>query len=303
MKIRIGFGLGTRTSAANTSQSGDSAFGSIVDALETLGFDSLWVSERVGGDAPDPVAAMAYAFGRTERLKCGMSVMVLPGRSPVLVAKSMATLDQLSGGRLLPAFGLGVADPHEQHAFGVERAVRARMFDEALPLMRRLWREDDVEHHGDFYDLDRVTVRPRPAQGELDVWLGGIAGSELRRVGRLGDGWLPSFCDADDIKTSIPVINQVTADADRQIDPEHMGALVAYRHGELPDIATSVIGKRRPDKDPTRLIPRGFDGLTRTLEEMLDAGASKFVLLPLAEPDDWDDELGALAEAVLPLQT
>ena len=74
--------------------------------------------------------------------------MVLPGRNPVIVAKELATLDRLSGGRLLPAFGLGVADAHEQQAFGVAREERAAWFDEALPLIRRLWTEDKVDHDG-----------------------------------------------------------------------------------------------------------------------------------------------------------
>src|SRR4051794_41506154 len=107
--------------------------------MERLHFDSLWVSERIGGESPDPVVAMAFAAGRTTRLKFGTAVMVLPGRNPVLVAKELASLDRLSGGRLLPAFGLGVADAHEQQAFGVARNERAAWFDEALPLIRRVW--------------------------------------------------------------------------------------------------------------------------------------------------------------------
>ena len=88
---------------------------------------------------------MAFAAGRTDRLKFGMSVMVLPGRNPVVVAKELATLDRLSGGRLLPAFGLGVADPHEQQAFGVERGERAAWFDEALAVIRACWTEERVD--------------------------------------------------------------------------------------------------------------------------------------------------------------
>src|SRR5204862_442135 len=83
----------------------------LVDALERLGFDSLWLSERITGPAPDPLVGLAVAAGRTRKLKLGTSVMVLPGRNPALVAAEWATLDRLSGGRTLPAFGLGVADP------------------------------------------------------------------------------------------------------------------------------------------------------------------------------------------------
>src|SRR5437762_13828760 len=99
VKVRIGYGFGTGT------RLNDDGFATVVDALERLRFDSLWLSERIGGEAPDPLVAMAFAAGRTTKLKFGMSVMVLPGRNPIVLAKELATLDRLSNGRLLPAFG------------------------------------------------------------------------------------------------------------------------------------------------------------------------------------------------------
>lgn len=298
MKIRIGFGLGTRTLTNDQTR-----FGPFVDDLERLGYDSLWMSERISGPALDPVVALAYAAGRTSRLKLGMSVRVLPGRNPVLVAKDLASLDRLSGGRLLPAFGLGQVDPREQQAFGVRREDRGPMFDEALPLIRRLWSEGSVDHDGTFFHLDAVGVEPKPVSDPLEVWLGGIAPSELRRVGRLSDGWLPSFCTADDIRDALPVISAAADAHDRTIDPEHIGALVAYRDGPLPDVLASFIARRRPDLDPESVIPRGMDELAATLESMIEVGASKFVVLPLVEPGDWTAELEAVADAVFSLQT
>jgi probable F420-dependent oxidoreductase len=237
---------------------------------------------------------MAFAAGRTRRLKFGMSVMVLPGRNPALVAKAMASLDRLSGGRLLPAFGLGIADPREQRAFAVDRKERARQFDGALATMRRLWAGEEV---------DGVTVRPRPVQDPLEVWLGGRAPGELRRVGRVADGWLPSFCDAGDVAAGRSAINEAADEAGRAIDPGHFGALVAYSHGDVPAPFVDFIRARRPDiGDPHQIVPRGHDGLRDRLEEMIEAGASKFVVLAMSEPDDWTTELEALADVVLPLQ-
>jgi probable F420-dependent oxidoreductase len=296
VKIRIGFGLGTRT-VANDAET----FGPLVDELERLRFDSLWLSERVTGDAPDPLAGLAFAAGRTTKLKLGTSVLVLPGRNPVLVAKELASIDRLSGGRLLPAFGLGVADPVEQQAFGVERPERAKRFDEALPLLRRLWSEDAVDHHGAYYSFDGVSVLPKPTQQPLDIWLGGIAPSELRRVGRLGDGWLPSFCTVDEVRSGIPQINQVAAEHGREIDPEHFGVLLAYRDGPVPDLLARFLEKRRPGLDASEVVPERGE-LVSLIERFLDAGASKFVVLPLVEPNEWPDELGTLADLVLPLQ-
>jgi probable F420-dependent oxidoreductase len=299
VKIRIGFGLGVRTLV------NDERFGQAVDALEQLHFDSLWVSERIGGESPDPVVAMAYAAGRTTKLKFGTAVMVLPGRNPVLVAKELASLDRLSGGRLLPAFGLGVADPHEQQAFGVARGERAAWFDEALPLIRRLWLEDAVDHDGTRFHFEGLRVLPKPKQQPPDIWLGGIAPSELRRVGRLADGWLPSFVLPDDVASGRKVVEETAAAHDRAIDPEHYGVLIPYALGAVPDAVLTALGKRRADlADPSVLVPNGIAALRDRIEAFVDVDFSKFVVLPIAEPDPdaLPDHLAWLADELLDLQ-
>lgn len=298
MKVRVGFGLGTRTLTNDAER-----FGPFVDELERLGFDSLWLSERIGGECPDPVVGMAFAAGRTHKLKFGTSVLVLPGRNPMLLAKELASLDRLSGGRLLPAFGLGVADPREQQAFGVARGARAAWFDEALPLLRRLWTEDAVDHDGPRFHLEAATVLPKPVQQPIDVWLGGIAPSELKRCGRLGDGWLPSFCTPDDVRAGRKVIEEVADAHGRAIDPEHFGALVAYADGPVPDLLAAVVKQRRPDLEPADVIASGVDDLRHRLERFVEAGASKFVVIPVGEPADWPTELGRIATEVIPLQS
>ncbi|MPY95678.1 MAG: TIGR03619 family F420-dependent LLM class oxidoreductase [Acidimicrobiia bacterium] len=293
MKIRVGYGLGV-----NSLTNDQERFGAFVDDLERLRFDSLWVSERVAGQSPDPVVAMSYAAGRTRKLKFGMSVMVLPGRNPVLVAKSLASLDRLSNGRLLPAFGLGAPTLAEWAAFGIDRKDRAPWFDEALPLMRRLWTEEAVTHHGERFNFEDLNVLPKPTQRPPDVWLGGQAASELRRVGRLADGWLPSFTLPAEVGTGIDKVKQVAAEHGREIEEDHYGVLVAYRHGPLSDAYVAASRARRPELDPTEVIPEGFDALRQRLEQFTEVGASKFVLVPVAEPETWTPELEAAAELV-----
>ena len=97
MKVRVGFGAG-----AATASDGGAHFGELVDGLEARGFDSLWVSERAIAPMLEPMVALSFAASRTEKLKLGTSVQVLPGRNPVLLAKAWASLDRLSGGRSLP---------------------------------------------------------------------------------------------------------------------------------------------------------------------------------------------------------
>ena len=301
MKVRIGFGFGVRTKL------NDDGFGVVVDALERLRFDSLWLSERIGGDAPDPLVAMSFAAGRTKRLKFGMSVMVLPGRNPIVLAKELATLDRLSNGRLLPAFGLGVADPHEQQAFGVERKDRAKIFDEALTVMRACWTDDEVTFHGERFHYERLRVRPKPKQQPLEVWLGGIAPSELKRVGRLADGWLPSFVTPADVAAARPIIEQVAREHDREVPGDHFGALIPYSHTALPDAVLAGFAARRPDlTDVAALVPRGFDQLLALIDRFVDEGTTKFVVLPINEPDGpdgWISELESAATSLLPRQT
>lgn len=299
MKVRIGVGLGTRTLLH------DETYGTVVDDLERHGFDSLWLSERISGEAPDPLVAMAYGAGRTRSLKFGTSVMVLPGRNPVVLAKELATLARMSGGRLLPAFGLGVADPVEQQAFGVERSERARIFDETLTVMRACWRGEPVVHHGERFHYDGVRVLPTP--GRLDVWLGGFAPSELKRVGRLADGWLPSFITPADAEAGRATIEAACAEHDRAIEPDHFGVLVPYASGPVPDRLLAALATRRPDlDDPGVLVPSSWEQLVELIRRFVDVGTTKFVVLPADEPADaeaWSAHLADLAEVVLPLET
>jgi probable F420-dependent oxidoreductase len=297
VKIRIGYGLGVQGIGA------DAAFGDLVDALEGHGFDSLWLSERLTGGAPDPMIGLAFAAGRSRKLKLGTSVQVLPGRNPAEVAKAWASLDRLSGGRALPAFGLGVADPAEQQAFGVAREERGAIFDEALPLVRRLWLEDDVDHDGDRFGYRGLTVRPKPVQQPPDVWLGGRAKSELRRVGRLGDGWLPSFTTPGEAAAGRVVVEDAAAAAGRAIDTEHFGALVVYARAELPDAVVAALAARRPGVDPVEVIPVGLPALRARFEGFVAEGFSKLVAVPVEEPSAWARELGDLGAAVLELQS
>ena len=312
----------TDTCAAQAFRHGDSAYGfqfhlemesALIERwldtphykaeLEQHGFDSLWLSERLTGSAPDPLIALAVAAGRTRTLKLGTSVLVVPGRNPVVLAKELASLDQLSGGRLLPGVGLGAPVPAEHRAFGVDRKARAGLFDEALGLIRRLWTEDDVSHDGEHFHVDGVTLRPRPVQQPIDVWLGGTAPSELRRTGRLGDGWLPSFTVPAEVEAGWATVNQVATENGRAIDPEHLGVLITYVRGPVPDAIAAVVANRKPDLDPRDVVPTGVDGLRRQIERFIAVGASKFVVVPVAEPADWGDELDELATELLPLET
>jgi hypothetical protein len=170
-------------------------------------------------------------------------------------------------------------------------------------LMRRLWTETDVTHHGERFHVESLTLGPAPVQRPIEVWLGGQGRSELRRVGRLGDGWLPSFCTPEEVGSGWELVNATADEHGRSIDPEHLGVLVSYAEGEVPPPIVAFLERRRPGVDPSTIVPVGLDQLRARIESFIEVGASKFVVLPLAGVSDPRRDLTALADALFDLQS
>jgi alkanesulfonate monooxygenase SsuD/methylene tetrahydromethanopterin reductase-like flavin-dependent oxidoreductase (luciferase family) len=177
-----------------------------------------------------------------------------------------------------------------------------------MEVLRLCWTGERFSHHGARFHYHDLRIQPTPVKAHIDVWLGGIAPSELRRVGRLADGWLPSFVTPDDAARGREVIEKTLAEHGRTIDDDHYGALVPYAASseEVPDVILAGLAKRRPDlADPSVLIPSGWDSLRDTLERFIAAGTTKFVVLPIVEPtspDAWVSHLEFAAAELLPLQ-
>src|SRR5579884_4497791 len=201
--------------------------------MERCGFDSLWLSEVLTGPVIDPLVGLALAAGVTTKLKLG-TTLAAPGRNPVRLAKELATIDRLSHGRLLLVMVPGLTDPREQQAIGIPMKERGAWLDEVLPLLRRLWSEDNVAHAGPRFTYEGMSVRPRPVQQPLEMWLGGSAPAALRRCGRLGEGWLPSLCTPAEALAGRQMIQTVAAEHGREIDPEHFGISLAYAQDAIP---------------------------------------------------------------------
>lgn len=293
MKIRIGVGLGGLTNGE---------FGPTVQRMERLGFDSLWLSEVLTTGVLDPLAGLAYAAGVTRKLKLG-TTMTVTGRNPVRMAKELATIDQLSGGRLLLVFVPGLTNQMEDQALGVPVKERGAWLDEVLPLTRQLWSSDHVDHQGSLFRYSGLSVTPKPVQNPLEVWLGGNARSALRRAGRLSDGWLPSLCTPAEAHTGLLAIQAAAAEVGRQVDPEHFGISMTYAREAIPAAQVARIRQRRPNLDPAEVVPVGPPALRDTLQRYVEAGFSKFVLRPADPPAHWPEALAQLADDVLALQT
>jgi probable F420-dependent oxidoreductase len=287
VKVRIGVSLGV------DGDTDPGVLSAAVTAMEDLGFDSLWLAERLSTATPDPVAGIGFASARTRRLKLGTGVIILPGRNPAVVAKQLATLDRLSEGRLLVTFGLG-GEPAERAALPIPPGRRrGDVFDEALDLVRAYLVGDGV---------DGVRVEPRTFQQPLEFWVAGTAPAAQARAGRRGDGWLTSLLIPEEAREGREVVEVEAARAGRRVDPEHFGVSVAYADGDIPPGLAASIARRRPGVDPRALVPAGVKAAVALLEDYIAAGFSKFVVRPAAPPADWPETLSVMAAAFLPLQ-
>ena len=182
--------------------------------IEALGYDSLWASDHVvlphrmttpypynptgqfplAPDVPflEPLTTLALVGGVTERVLLGTSILVLPHRNPVLAAKMCATLDHLSGGRVV--LGVGVGWMREEiELLGGSYDERGAWSDEALTVMRACWRDERTAHHGRFFSFDAVGAFPKPVRGDIPILIGGHTSRALRRVVQHGDGWHAAF--------------------------------------------------------------------------------------------------------------
>jgi probable F420-dependent oxidoreductase len=302
VKVRIGISLG----AGGTD--GPQDFAEAVDRLEAAGVDSLWLSELVYSPLIEPFIGMAFALSRTQRLKVGTGVAVLPGRHPALVAKQLVSLASLAPGRVLPVFGLKPARRRELDAFplfptpdGVSPR-RGDVFDESLSLLGRLLREEQVTHEGPTLSVRDATVGPKPSK-PLDVWLGGQAPAALRRVGRLADGWLGSFLSPDEAGAAVRRIQESAAEAGREVDPDHFGMSLPIAFGELPAQLLEVIRERRTDIDPGDFIPQGWAACQDIIGRYVANGVSKFVVRAATPGVSFDEFLDGFTTAMTPLQT
>src|SRR5437667_105633 len=202
----------------------------LIDQCERSDVDSLWFSERLSSPlvVPEPITTLAAVAARTRRLKFGPSVLVLPFRAPVRAARELAMIDYLSGGRLLPAVGIGVESEREFDAAGVAFKERGRRTDEAIRIMRLCWEGEEFSFAGDFWKLDRVRVLPKPVQRPLPVWIGGRSEAAMRRAGRLGDGWIPSFITPAQLRDGVERTQAFARAAGRDVPLDHFGTLVYF---------------------------------------------------------------------------
>ena len=302
MTIAVGLGL------MAFPFSSAAAFWRWIDLCEAGGVDSYWQSDRVVSREPilEPMSVMAALSGRTRRLKFGMNVISMAFREPVLLAKQCATIDMLSDGRLLPAFGIGSPYSEDWRSLGVSPHRRGRRTDEALEIMTRLWRGEAVTWTGEFFQLRDATISPLPRQRRLPLWLGGSSRAAVKRTARYGTGWIGGRESPTEAAKVVAGIRAESEALGRVIPDDHYGASFFYRFGTMSEPVTvahlEALRGRFPDRDPTKSVAVGTtDDIVRRMREFIVVGVTKFVLRPIgAEDEDLMIQTRQLIEQLLP---
>ncbi len=302
LPIKIGTGL------ANFPFDDAGGFWRWIERCEKSSLDSIWQTDQLLAKTPtlESISTMAALAGGTDRLKFGMNVTVITHRDPLVVARQCATIDFLSGGRLLPAFGVGFAGAAEWKATGRSPAGRGRRADEALEIIARLWSEESVDFDGEFYQYRDVSVSPRPVQKRLPLWIGGNSKGAIRRTARLGTGWVAGIQSPKQIAPVVEAIARASEEAGRPIPVDHYGAGLSFRFGSWDDPLVDGLAKAysrfQQDLDPREHFAVGGEAEIRErIEAYRDAGITKFILRPIAgDGADVMDQTERLIETVLP---
>ncbi len=277
------FGLAFASSAGTDP---DSAL-EICRRAEAVGFESVWGGEHVIYPThyespypytedgrmpaepetviPDPLIWLAYVAAAAPTLRLGTCILILPQRNPLVLAKEIATLDHLSGGRV--ELGIGVGWLREEFdALGVPWERRGARTDEYVAALRALWAGPHAEFHGEFVDFDPVTCSPRPAQERVPIMVGGDTEVAIRRAARLADGYFPGTGDADELARLIGELRAQAEAHDR--DPDEI-AVNAIFGAQMADPAAGI--EQLTELGVTRaMLPAFFfmgpDGLDRLTE-------------------------------------
>jgi probable F420-dependent oxidoreductase len=263
---------------------------------EAAGFESVWGGEHVimpdsiaskypytpdgkipaepETPIPDPLIWLAFAAAAAPSLRLGTCILIVPQRNPLILAKELATLDQLSGGRV--ELGLGVGWMKEEfEALGVPWERRGARNDEYIEAMRALWAGPHAEYHGEFVDFEPVTCSPRPLNGNIPVIVGGDSEAAVRRAARLADGYFPGEGDAERLGQLITRVKQAAEDGGR--DPQQI-QINAMFGAQMADPAAGVEQLRSVGVDRI-MIPAFFFAGPGGLDRLSEFGEQ---VIPLA---------------------
>lgn len=283
----------------------------IAERAEALGFDSLWVGDSLTArPRVDALTTLAAIGARTTRVRLGTAIYLAALRHPILLAHQLASLDWMTGGRIDFGIGFGkLGEPsqaHEYEILGLDQSARMRRSEEAVHIMRRLWRADEVDYDGAFTRFKNVTVEPKPAQtGGVPIWL---ASNEveagLRRVGRMADAWMNNIKSPEAYRRCWQAVRAYAVDAGRDPDAIHPACYVTLAAGgSNAALEGENFLARYYNRSPEAIakamlcLAGSWNEVVDRLEAYRDAGARTMVLRFAA-----DDQLRYLESCAAALQ-
>jgi len=282
----------------------------LVQRLEAVGYDSVWTGDHMSFHNPihESMTLLATYAPITKRIKLGVGVYLLALRSPAVAAKQAATLDVLSGGRLVFGVGVGGENPKEFELCGIPHKERGARVNEAIDAVRTLWRDTPASFHGRFTRFDGVSIDPKPVQQLPPIWIGGRSDAALVRAGRQGDGWMSYVVQADRYAQSLVKIHAAAATAGRSMErftAAHLVFVTVGRDYEAAKRAWVSVLSRRYAQDFEPLAKRyGVIGTPEQCAEQLErfraAGCSYFVMGAIGDPSDERAQLETIAAEIIP---
>jgi probable F420-dependent oxidoreductase len=287
---------------------------------EALGFERITMGEHVmDGNPPRPthlaLPMAAAAAGSTRHLRVMTGIVIAPLYHPVLLAKLVTTVDLVSNGRL--DFGIGISGQRETRvefeAVGIPVQTRGRRTNEILAVMKRLWTEARVTHHGDFFHFEDVTLLPQPVQQpHPPIWVAGRSEAAMRRAAVLGDGWYPYLFTVQRLRASNEAVRQYATEAGRALHGFHWGVMqptaIAADRREALALAVTNVGQRyvTPGRSAEEIaqalcLTGTVEDCIQGIEARIAAGVRDFVLGFLA-PDDKERfrQMELFAKQVIP---
>lgn len=278
--------------------------GRLAAEAERAGFDSLWMGDHVAFPAPilDPLVVLACYAAHTRRVRLGTCVYLLALRHPTPVAKTVASLDFLAAGRLVFGIGVGGEFPSEFAACQVPVAERGRRTDEAIAVLRGLWRGDGAGHDGRFFRIPPVRLAPLPIQaGGPPIWIGGRSDAALRRAARHGDGWVGYMLDAEGFRMRMCRARELAGS--RPLAAGLLAfALLEDDEAAARERAAAVLGAmygRPMEAAAARYCVLGGAAACRdAVARYAAAGVEHLILSPLVPGEALGEQIGALAAAL-----
>jgi len=249
---------------------------------EEVGFDSVWATDHIimpaelrepYGQLLEPLVTLSFVAAATEKLRVGTSIIVLPQRNPILLAKQAAALDVFSRGRLILGVGAGWAEREFQY-LNADFRRRGSVFDESIRLIRKLWADEVVDFEGRYFSVRGAVFLPKPVQKQIPIWIGGTTESAVMRAVRLGDGWHPVGLDVEAFRRGAEAVRRhgrdltlsirMTVDVRKKREPyvaatgerravvsgsrkEIIAQIEAYREAGLQYFCASVLHPRAED--------------------------------------------------------